>query len=99
MNKTVAALAAALTLTACGMDSMDVEQLQSSSAAASSKTTKPVAGPTYALKTSDAHTAGVTPTWKTSYPVSSTLQIFFSTEITGTLSGHHAVTVFVNAPG
>ena len=57
------------------------------------------ASPTYALKTTDAHVAGVTPTWKASFPIATTIDLFVASEVTGTLKGHHTLSVFLFTPG
>lgn len=52
---------------------------------------------TWSLKATDA--SGASPVWKTSFPIASTYDVFLATEVQGTLSGHHRLTVYVNLPG
>lgn len=53
----------------------------------------------YALKTTDAYVAGAAPGWKSSFPIYSTYDVYFATEIPGPMAGHHTLTVFVMMPG
>ncbi|MBI3182902.1 MAG: hypothetical protein HYZ28_12260 [Myxococcales bacterium] len=95
MLSAVVAAAAALTLAACGpeLQSDSPDGLKGNKSRSGS-----TSAPTYALRTTDEHVAGVEPTWKTAYPIMSTYDVFFATEITGSLSGHHTETVFVFTP-
>lgn len=103
MNKPNTALAviATLALAACGnpYELQDVDALKSSGSTTTTtrKSKTSTATTTYALKTTDARSAS--PVWKTSFPIYSTYDVFFALEITGSLSGHHTETVFVNMPG
>jgi hypothetical protein len=71
----------------------------SSTATKAGKTPAPAPAPavSYKLSTTDAHVAGVTPTWKSSFAIATTYDLFFATEVTGRLSGHHTETVFVSS--
>jgi hypothetical protein len=91
-----AALMSLFVLAACGGNSLETGSEDELKGAKGSGST---AAPTYALKATDAHTAGTNPIWKTSYPISSTYEVQLATEVTGTLPGHHLASVFVFTPG
>lgn len=81
-------LPALLTLAACGAGlDTDLDELKRASATTS---------PTYALRTTDQLASS--PTWKTSYTISSTGEVDFATDINGVMAGHHQLTVFINMP-
>jgi hypothetical protein len=61
------------------------------------KAAKPPPGPTYTLRTTDALAAS--PTFKSSFTIISTNEVDFATDIVGTFTGHHTMTVFINMPG
>ena len=84
-------LTALLSLAACGTGSetdLDVEALKRG------RTTS--TAPTYAQRTTDALSSS--PTWMTSFSISSTGSVYFATDINGTMSGSHQLVVFINMP-
>jgi hypothetical protein len=54
---------------------------------------------TCALRTTDAFDPAVAPTWRTGFSVYSTYTLYFATEFTGGVAGHHVESVTLIAPG
>jgi hypothetical protein len=100
--KTLSLCVALMFAVGCGQPMLedDVEALKAGGATTTKKggSTPAPAAPSYQLLQTDMYAAGTTPTWRTAFPMS-TLSVSFATEITGTLTGRHVVTVFVFAPG
>lgn len=92
---------ALLSLTACGADfeSGAPDELKSNlktNNTKHSKTTTTQA--TWATLTTDAHTAGVEPTWKTSFAIVDTFSVEIASELPATTTGHHSLNVYVYSP-
>lgn len=91
MNRTMLAVAVAVTLVGCG------SELETGGDLLKTQRSK-TATVTYGLATTDRHDAGVSPTWSTSFGVRTTAAVYVATVVSGTLKGHHTQSVFVVAP-
>jgi hypothetical protein len=93
-----------LTLAGCGgeLDTGEEENIVDQTSgpalkAMGSRQPKPAAT-SYLVQTTDARTSDATPTWKSSFPISSTYTIYFAADIVG-VTGHHTATFDVSMPG
>lgn len=105
MKNVILAVAVAVVSVGCGAGvEGGIDELKGTSGGGGGKktttsTTTTTETSTYAMRTTDARTSGVEPTWKTSMPIYSTYDVYFGADLPASTTGRHTAMFAVKIPG